>query len=385
MPGYGFLRPIDILQKFTDYFYGVSILTSVAVAMSGGVDSSVAALLLKREGYDVIGIHLKLFDAPPDDESCFRSCCSIESAERARSVCNKIGARFYVLNYREKFREHVIEPFAQSYVEGRTPNPCVACNRWIKFEILLKQIRAMDVDSLATGHYIRKIRKDNTWELHRAKDKSKDQTYFLYMLTQPMLKHILFPNGDYEKTEIRRIAYEAGLPVHDTPESQEICFALTDSYVSVIKTMYPESEKEGIIVDRDGSELGHHRGIIHYTVGQRHGLGISARSPLYVLKIKPEENVIVVGTREQTFSEALVFNNETFVSGHPPSDGESVDVQIRYNAEPVRAVFDGKFENGFKIKFMNPQPAVTPGQAVVLYDDDTLLGGGTILQSMNQY
>ena len=354
---------------------------SVAVAMSGGVDSSVAALLLKQQGYEVIGIHLKLFDAPQDNESCFRSCCSVESAERARAVCNAIGARFYVLNYREKFEEHVIKPFVKSYMEGRTPNPCVACNRWIKFDILLKQMRAIDVDYLATGHYIRKIHGDNRWILRRARDLSKDQTYFLYMLNQSMLDYLLFPIGDYEKKEIRQMASDAGLPVAEIPESQEICFALSESYTSVIKSMYPDSEKEGCIVDRNGREVGRHKGIIHYTIGQRHGLGVSAPSPLYVLEIKPDENVLVVGTREETFSEALLFNEESFVSGEQPSDGEHIDIQIRYNAKPSPAVFEGSTGDGFNLKFEKILPAVTPGQAVVLYQNDELLGGGTILKA----
>jgi tRNA-specific 2-thiouridylase len=413
-------------------------LQSVAVAMSGGVDSSVAALLLKRQGYDVVGVHLKLFDAPPDDEPCIRSCCSAESAERARSVCAKLDIPFYVLNYREKFEEQVIKPFAKAYLDGQTPNPCISCNSRIKFEALLEQMRAIDIDCIATGHYIRKVRQGNEWLLLRGKDPVKDQTYFLYMLTQSILDHSLFPVGDFEKREIRKLALDAGLEVAEQTESQEICFVLTDSYTEIIESMYPGRVSEGRIIDRSGHLLGHHKGIIHYTIGQRRGLGISAPEPLYVLEIIPGKNTIVVGAKEEVFSNGLIFGDETWVSGVRPENGSRVDVQIRYNSKPKPAIFEVMNEGnsvdnastsdptpinepapigepapindpspksepapkseenpidttpintgnsvnttsaGLRITFESPQPAVTPGQAVVLYHDDQLLGGGVI-------
>ncbi|MBU1023077.1 tRNA 2-thiouridine(34) synthase MnmA [bacterium] len=353
---------------------------SVAVAMSGGVDSSVAALILKREGYEVIGVHLKLFDAE-DENVGARTCCSVESAELARAVCDKIDADFYVLNYRDKFEKDVIRPFALSYLEGRTPNPCVACNMYIKFESLLKQIQAIGVDSLATGHYIRSVWEDDRWKLLRGIDNTKDQSYFLYMLTQKMLGSTLFPNGIYQKSEIRKMALDADLPVADQPESQEICFVLSESYAENIDSMYPGKIQEGEIVDRSGKVLGKHRGIAYYTIGQRRGLGISAPEPFYVVEIKPDENIVVIGYKEEILSGGLIFNEESFVSGEPPCVDDTIMVQIRYNVDPVKAEFSGKVSEGYKIVFSTPQSAVTSGQAVVLYRGDEVLGGGTIVKS----
>ena len=351
--------------------------------MSGGVDSSVAALLLKRESYEVIGIHLKLFDDPLETDSITRTCCSIESAERARQVCGILDIPFYVLNYREKFEETVIKPFAKSYIEGKTPNPCIACNRWVKFEFLLREMRAIGIDYLATGHYIRKIKDEDKWTLFRAKDLLKDQSYFLYMLNQAMLDSLLFPNGDYEKKEIRKMASDAGLPVADVRESQDICFVMAESYSSIIESMYPGCLKAGAIVDQSGKELGRHTGIINYTIGQRHGLRVSAPEPLYVLEIRPDENLIVVGRRDETFSKGLNFDEESFVSGMIPPDGMHIQVKIRYNAKPVIATFVGKTSDGFQILFEKSQAAVTPGQAVVLYDGEKMLGGGTIIKALS--
>jgi tRNA-specific 2-thiouridylase len=384
---------------------------TVAVAMSGGVDSSVAALLLKQQGYDVIGVHLKLFDTPPDKETCVRSCCSEESSIRARSVCAYLDIPFYVLNYCDKFEEHVIKPFARAYLEGRTPNPCIACNHRIKFDILISQMRATGMDLVATGHYIRKIRNLDRWELFRGKDQIKDQTYFLYMLTQEILEHSLFPLGDYQKSEIRKIASDHNLVVAEQPESQEICFALTDSYSDIIRSMFPGQIHDGPIINRSGKILGTHKGIINYTIGQRRGLGIAAPDPLYVLEIRPQDNVIVVGPKQDVFSDGLIFSDESWVSGERPKVKSHVEVQIRYNASPKPAVFEGEIEidcdveidcepeikgktkiecdveierktkKSLRITFESPQPAVTPGQAVVLYEGDKLLGGGVIVES----
>jgi tRNA-specific 2-thiouridylase len=352
------------------------------VAMSGGVDSSVAALMLKREGYEIIGVHLKLFDLQDGDESGLRSCCTLESSERVRAVCNKIDAKFYVLNYKAKFEEMVIKPFAEAYLSGRTPNPCVACNQWIKFDALLNEMNAIGVDYIATGHYLRKHKRDDRWVLTRGKDPVKDQSYFLYMLNQDNLDKILFPVGDYEKLEIRKIASDAGLETAHQPESQEICFAQTESYAELIKSRYPETCQEGEIINRKGKVLGHHKGIIHYTIGQRKGMGISYPEPLYVLEINTEANTLTVGTRDEMFSSGLIFDSESFVSGEVPDDGSKVEVQIRYRALPKPAVFIGKTDNGYRIAFDEPQPAVTPGQAVVMYDGDELLGGGTIVKAI---
>lgn len=350
--------------------------------MSGGVDSAVAAYLLLREGFDVTGFTLKLFDdiAAPEDIAA-RGCCSLASIEDARRVARILGIPHYVLNYKDIFERTVIGPFCDAYRRGRTPNPCIACNQWVKFHHLLDQAARLGMDFLATGHYA--IRKQDPetgeWELWRGADPRKDQSYFLYILTQPLLARIMFPNGAHRKDEIRAFARAAGLPVAEKAESQEICFAPDGDYGRQIVARCPDAAREGPIRDREGNQLGRHEGIIHFTIGQRRGLGVSAPEPLYVLALDPETNTVIVGKNEELFAEGLDACDASFV-GAPPADGETVEAQIRYNAPAVPAAFHPAGPGRFRLRFHAPQRAVAPGQAAVLYRAGRLLGGGTIVK-----
>jgi tRNA-uridine 2-sulfurtransferase len=360
----------------------------IAVAMSGGVDSSVAALLLKRQGYEVAGFHMNLFPEIMGEQPAEGACCSEESSLAARSVCDRLGIVFYCLDFQGVFRESVIQPFVESYANGRTPNPCVECNRRVKFGALLDDVTELGFDAMATGHYARKLHVDDKWHLIKGADRGKDQSYFLYMLSCKLLEKIEFPNGEYQKSEIRKIAVESGLPVADRPESQEICFAGKDSYVKTIEKTAGDLMRPGPIVDMTGNRLGEHRGIVHYTIGQRRGLGISAPEPLYVVEINPDKNTVVVGHDDDLFVRGLSFTDASFVD-EPPEAGVEVEVKIRYNAAPARAEYKGAIatDNGVvehRLFFKSAQRAVAPGQAVVLYSGDRVIGGGTIRWSLSE-
>lgn len=353
----------------------------VAVAMSGGVDSAVAALLLKREGYDVTGITLKLFEGPDDSQAGPKSCCSLSSVEDARRTAGIVGVPHYVLNFKKQFEEHVIEPFCDAYARGLTPNPCVECNRWVKFHFLLDMAYRMGFDLLATGHYAVKTEGANGPVLRRGADPVKDQTYFLYMLTRLQLDHLLFPTGPYMKSEIREIAREAGLPVAEKGDSQEICFVTQGAYGDFIASRNAGAAREGEIRDRAGNVLGTHPGIVNFTVGQRRGLGVSAPEPMYVLDLDAKNNVVIAGRWEELFSSGLDVEDAVF-SGDMPNEGEELQVQFRYNAPPVKARFFNGNGAGFRTMFHEPQRAIAPGQAAVLYRGDEMLGGGTIVRAV---
>jgi len=342
--------------------------------MSGGVDSSLAAALLTEAGYDVIGITMGLW-AEESTERRRRICCSLEGVDDARRVCHNLGIPFYVLNFEPEFQNHVIDYFCQEYSRGRTPNPCLACNDKIKFELLLKMALASGADYLATGHYARIESSQGRYRLLKGIDSAKDQSYVLYTVGQAQLKHLLFPLGEYRKDGVRRMAAERGLHTYDKDESQEICFIPDGNYGSfLIQCIHPVP---GEIVDLGGRVLGRHRGIAFYTIGQRRGLGIAAEEPLYVLRIDAQTNTLVVGPEAELFSDTLLASKVNFISGQPPPRDIEVEAKIRYRSAGEKAVLSPQGEL-FQLRFHQPQRAITPGQAVVFYHGDEVLGGGII-------
>lgn len=351
------------------------------VAMSGGVDSSTAAALLKEEGYEVIGITLEIWpaDAPlPPGET---GCCSLSAVEDARRVAAVLGIPHYVLNFREVFAQTVIKYFIQEYLEGRTPNPCIACNRFIKFEGLLRKALALGMDYIATGHYARVFydQKRGRYLLAKGRDPEKDQSYVLYTFTQEQLARTLLPLGDYTKSEVRSLAARYGLPVAGKRESQEICFVTTGDYRQFIREKAATAIRPGPILDLEGRIMGRHRGLPYYTVGQRKGLGLAAGRRLFVVALDPERNAVIVGEEKDLLSWSLIARDNNYILwGEPPAEAE-VTVKIRYRAAEVPALLRPK-ENGLaEVIFQAPQRAVTPGQAVVYYSGDLVAGGGIIV------
>jgi len=355
----------------------------VAVGLSGGVDSSIAAALLKEKGYDVIGITMKTFDASmPVTDSAKHSCYGPgeeEDVKAAAAVCKKFGIPFHVIDLKEEFRNHVIDYFRREYLAGRTPNPCVVCNHRLKFGFLLEKTKEAGVDFqlFATGHYAQILESGGRFLLKRAADLSKDQTYFLYTLTPDQLSHTLFPVGEYTKRQVRELARSLGLETADRPESQD--FVSGTDYSSLF---YEEEVKEGDIVDEKGNTLGKHRGIIHYTVGQRRGLGIASDRPLYVLKIDAQNNRIVVSDRENLFSEGLVAANLNLIAVERLDRPYKVKAKIRLKHKEADATVFPHEKNKAKILFDDPQMSVTPGQSAVFYSDDIVFGGGIIEQAL---
>lgn len=354
----------------------------VVVAMSGGVDSSLTAALLVNQGYDVIGATMQIWEKSAETiDPEHRGCCSLAAIDDARRVADQIGIPYYVFNFREMFHDKVIRYFIDEYAVGRTPNPCIACNRYLKFEGFLQRALALEADYIATGHYAR-VSFDADSEryiLRKGIDQSKDQSYAMYHLTQKTLKHFLLPLGEYTKVQTRQMARDLGLTVAEKPDSQEICFVPDDDYKNFLSQRVPKILKPGNIVDALGNILGRHQGLPLYTIGQRKGLGISAGKPLYVIALKPEENEVVVGNDWEVFSTELIADDFNYVSGDAFTETVLVKAKIRYNAVEKEA-FATPFADGkVHVKFSEPQRAITAGQSVVLYDGDIVLGGGTIL------
>lgn len=353
----------------------------VAIGMSGGVDSSVAAYLLKEQGYDVIGVTMQIWqDEDPLAAAENGGCCGLSAVDDARRVADMLEIPYYVLNFKKEFKEHVIDYFMDEYMHARTPNPCIACNRYVKWEALLNRAVELGCDYIATGHYARVCRLSNgRYTLKKSAAVRKDQTYALYNLTQEQLSRTLMPVGEYEKDEIRQMAEKIGLLVANKPDSQEICFIPDHDYASYIEKETGKTFPAGNFVDLNGRILGKHRGIIHYTIGQRKGLGLSLGAPVFVVDIRPETNEVVIGTNEDTFHDRLLAHKVNLMS-IPELEGElKVTAKIRYSHQGAPCKIKMVEKDIAACQFEEPVRAITPGQAVVFYDGDIVLGGAVIM------
>ena len=348
----------------------------VVIGLSGGVDSAVAAYLLKEQGYEVIGVMLNLSQ---NDEIYLLNeggCCSLSSVLDARKVAELLDIPFYVLNYKEVFKEKIVDYFVDEYVTGKTPNPCIECNRHIKFGKFLKSAKTLGADYVATGHYARVEKENDNYILKKGIDQRKDQTYMLYTLTQNHLKNIIMPCGEYTKDQVREIAKKIGMDIHNKKDSEEICFVPDGNHGKFISEI--KKVEEGNFIDKNGKVLGKHKGIIYYTIGQRKGLNLSLGKPGYVIEIKPETNEIVIGDEEDIFFNSAIVNKVNIVSGKNFEEGFMVQAKIRYQAKPCDAKLFRIKDDQIKVVFDSSQRAMTKGQSLVFYDGDILVGGGII-------
>jgi tRNA-specific 2-thiouridylase len=356
----------------------------VVLAMSGGVDSSVAAYLLKEQGYEVIGLFMRtgVHDAGGEDaRSHKKGCCSAIAAGDARRVADRLDIPFYALDFEQDF-ERIIDYFADEYLAGRTPNPCVVCNNWLKFGKLWSYGKQLEADFIATGHYAQIVMRTGKPELHRAADPEKDQSYVLHGIRQSILPRLLFPIGGYHKEEIRALARRAGLPVADKPDSVEICFVPDNDHGALIRRRRPGLATVGHFVDTAGNILAEHKGIENYTIGQRKGLNYAAGQRRYVLKIVPTTKEVVLGDREELLASGLTASRVNWLLDAPPSEPLACQVKIRYRHAATPAVVAALPDGRARVEFAEPQTAVTPGQAVVFYDGPRVLGGGWIERAL---
>lgn len=351
----------------------------VVVGMSGGVDSSVAAYLLKEQGYDVIGVTMQIWQ--DDNHENSDGCCGISAVDDARRVADMLGIPYYVMNFKEEFQKNVIDYFLEEYKLGRTPNPCIMCNRYVKWEALMNRSLAIGADYIATGHYARIEKLPNgRMAIRNSVTSAKDQTYALYNLTQKQLEHTLMPVGDYTKDEIRSIALKLGLYVASKPDSQDICFVEDNDYAGFIEKETHKKALPGNFVDLNGNILGRHEGIIHYTIGQRKGLNLSMGHPVFVVEIRPDTNEVVIGESKDVFTSRLVADKVNFMSVEDIEGEVRTLAKIRYSHKGTWCTLK-RIEGGLvECVFDEPVRAVTPGQAVVFYEDDHVMGGGTILK-----
>ena len=353
----------------------------VVVGMSGGVDSSVAAYLLKQQGYDVVGVTMQIWQDESHEEIEKKGgCCGLSAVDDARRVAAMLDIPYYVMNFKSEFKRDVIDYFVREYLAGRTPNPCIACNRYVKWESLLTRSIQIGADYIATGHYARICELPNgRYAIRNSVTAKKDQTYALYNLTQEQLKRTLMPIGDYTKEQVRKIAEDIGLMVAGKPDSMEICFVPDNDYASFIEKETGVTSVPGDFVDVDGNVIGKHKGVIHYTVGQRKGLGIALGKPAFVVAIRPEQNQVVIGEDRDVYTEKLYANNLNFMSVGNITEPVHVKAKIRYSHEGAYCTVRKIDSDTIECIFDQPVRAVTPGQAVVLYDGEYVLGGGTII------
>lgn len=343
--------------------------------MSGGVDSSVCAALLKEQGWDVIGVTMQIWQDSKEENG---TCCSLTAVDDARKVANILDIPYYVLNFKKSFDKKVIQYFVEEYLKGRTPNPCIACNRYIKFEELLNKAIAMDIPYIATGHYAIVEKKRGRYLLKKSKSKTKDQTYVLYNLTQEQLSHTVFPLGKYDKSKVRELAKKYNLPVATKKDSQEICFVEDNNYVRFIEENTDSDLIPGDFLNTKGEVIGKHKGIYHYTIGQRKGLGISSNRALYVVDIDIENNTVTVGQESNLQQKELIAYDLNWILIDKLTKRMRVKVKIRYGAKESSATIYPLEQDKVRVVFSKPQRAITPGQAVVFYKGDYVVGGGTI-------
>jgi tRNA-specific 2-thiouridylase len=353
--------------------------TRVVVAMSGGVDSSVTAALLAEEGYEVVGITLQLYD---HGSAVGRkgACCAGQDIHDARNVADRLGIAHYVLDYESRFRSEVIDAFADSYARGETPIPCVECNRTVKFRDLVATARELGADALATGHYVRRVAGAHGAELHRASDPARDQSYFLFATTRDQLDFLRFPLGDLPKDETRALARRFGLAVAAKPDSQDICFVPQGRYAQLVERLRPEAAEPGEIVHVDGTVLGRHDGIIHFTIGQRRRLGVGTGEPLYVVRLDPERRRVIVGPKAALATQRVRLGRVNWLDAAPPCGETEVFVKLRSAAAPLPATVTLGSADGAEVLLHRPEFGVAPGQACVFYADQRVLGGGWILR-----
>ncbi|MGH2533271.1 MAG: tRNA 2-thiouridine(34) synthase MnmA [Thermomicrobiales bacterium] len=359
---------------------------TIVVAMSGGVDSAVTALVMRERGYRVVGMNLRLF-SPADPEHSVNPCCGIPAMDDARATCALIGIPFYAINMEGEFGEAVVNRFVDDYATGRTPNPCLECNRHVKFRHLVHRAKLLGANCLATGHYARIVHGDGEpHRLYRAVDSRKDQSYVLHTMTQEQIAYLRFPLGNLTKPEVRTLARAFGLPVADKEESQEICFVGRGSYADFVAKRRPDAARPGAIVDADGAVIGEHRGLLHHTIGQRRGIGIPRPQPLYVLNLDTARNRLVVGSRSEATARRLTAERVALIDGSWPDIPFACDAVVRYRGQPTPATvtLGPPGSEQATVRFDGEGPIASPGQAVVFYRDDEVLGGGTISAIVRQ-
>ncbi|MFK7973799.1 MAG: tRNA 2-thiouridine(34) synthase MnmA [Rickettsiaceae bacterium] len=354
---------------------------TIVVAMSGGVDSSVVAAMMHKAGHQVIGITLQLYDHGAVLQKK-GACCAGQDIYDAKRVADKLGFPHYVFDYESKFKQQVIDDFADSYMRGETPLPCVRCNQSVKFKDLLKAAKELKADALATGHYVQKIVNNGVAEMHKGISEDKDQSYFLFSTTPMQLDYLMFPLGNQSKVETRKIAREFGLEIADKPDSQDICFVPQGNYRDIIHKIRPDANKPGRFVHVDGYDLGQHDGIVNYTIGQRKGLGIAFGTPIYVIKIDPEQNIVYVGPESDLVKSQFILKNVNWLAKDKNPSLLEVTVKIRSTTKGVSARLDIIDNNQMVVNLLEEEKAITPGQACVFYDGTRVLGGGWITREI---